>query len=77
MLNKLIYCFEHYNGIIIYFISDSYLLASVYLGFPEHPIKKAEVFYFYPKTLYKMCMSEYKNPKVAQIASPSKLGAEK
>ena len=33
VLTKLICCFEHYNGLIIYFITDSYLiLATLSLG---------------------------------------------
>ena len=34
LLANLIFCFEHYNGIILYFIMDSYLLLAYFsVGF--------------------------------------------
>ena len=49
MLTKLICCFQQYNGIIIYFIMDNYLLlASFSVGFLYILLQKWTVFDFDP-----------------------------
>ena len=39
---------EHYNGLVLYFIVDSYLPLDSFCRFPVHPSKKYYIFNFDP-----------------------------
>ena len=78
VLNNLICCFEHYNGLIICFITDSYLLlAYLHVGFLYILVQNL-IFLILthnpPKLCRKRVDSGTKKAKVAQIAPPSKIG---
>ena len=49
MITKLISFCEHYNGLVLYFITDSYLLLACFsVGFLYIPSAKAHIFDFDP-----------------------------
>ena len=71
ILTKLICCFEHYNGLILYFITDSYLLlASLSVGFLYILVQNRTfsilTHNIIQKTMYKIHRTRHKMTKSAQ-----------
>ena len=73
LLTKRICCFEHYNGLIHYFITDSYLiLVSFSIGF-LYTLKQKLIFWFWPitqKLRRKYVEPNTKWPKVLELCPP-------